>query len=161
NGSDDGKGKQHCAFILTGSQQAKKKTAALSAAFFIVEARSLLRRRFLTRIVQPVGGLGRKWWRCEKRRRTYEIKELSHVVACGVTPGKSRQIETSFNQLQDRSVVAVDMRDEMRLHERRYHDNGNTEPAQREAFEGGVARGELRRNVVRRNHSERWHVIVE
>src|SRR5689334_951074 len=52
------------------------------------------------------------------------------------------------------------MRDKMRLHERRNHDDGHTEAAQREVT-GCIVRAQLRRNIVRRNHLEWRHVIID
>src|ERR1041384_4694525 len=104
---------------------------------------------------------GGKRWRREKRRRIDEVKELGHIVGCCITRGKRLQSKASFNQLENRGGLTVYVRDEVRLDERRDHNDRHTEAAQSKVVAGRVIGAKLRWNVVWRNDRERRNVVIE
>ena len=78
--------------------------------------------------------------------------ERGHVFADGARP--------SLDEFQNRGVVAVHVRDEVRLHPGRNHNEGRAEAAFVKAARqiAGLQHG---LNAIRRHLREGWHMVVQ
>ena len=78
------------------------------------KARSLLKRVIAASIHRLNGQNGRI-----NPMRLTEIEKFGHVIRTRIALGQWRKAKPRFNELQDRRMLAGDVRDEMGLHPRR------------------------------------------